>query len=524
MLQNEAKGTQQQLKLRMRLSTRLLLSTIPVVVIVMIAFGAWFIVERQRLVVPEVRQQTRAYARAMDIAFEYGLHEVDSTRIRSFLNRMSTDPRVFGVMVYDTSGFVRYRSSGLDIVEPAPDSLLRRVLLGQDEVSFERFVDGRRMFAVLRGIREPDMQGIGEQRVATGTMVAALEVAQPYDLLLGEVRRTRIELVLVTALMVAGLSVVLIALTRRTVARPLERLVSAARALGEGDSEARVPDALGAKEPNALAREFNTMADRLAGARREQLREAEERVRLERRLAEAEKLATVGTVAAGLAHEIGAPLNVISGRAELLLEQHSGDSTISRHLDSIIGQIGRIAGTVRSLLDYARRPVRRDEPVHLGAVIGNTIEMLETEIAKAGVVVERHDSQGAWVRGDAEQLQQVFTNLFVNAMQAMEGQSEPRIISVRVDVTEEQQEMPFALAVVTVSDTGPGLPQELDGRLFTPFSTTKHDGTGLGLVVARSIVQDHGGTLVGTTRGDGARGAEFMMQLELAAKPAVADA
>lgn len=508
----------------MRLSTRLLLSTVPVVVLVMIAFGAWFLIEREQLVVPEVQQQTRAYARAMDFAFEYGLHDVDETRVQSFLNRMSADPRVFGIVVYDTAGVVRYRSSGLADVEAAPDSLLRRVLAGQDEASLERLVDGRKVFAVLRGIREPDMQGIGEQRIAMGTMVGALEVAQPYDVLLGEVRRTQIELVAVTAAMLAGLSIVLIVLTRRTVTRPLERLVSAARALGEGDTEARVPLSLGAAEPNALAREFNTMASRLSSAHREQLREAEERVLLERRLAEAEKLATVGTVAAGLAHEIGAPLNVISGRAELLLKQQGNNATITRHLESIVDQIGRITRTVRSLLDYARRPARRDEAVHLNIVIDNTVEMLETELARGEVTVERHDSYDAWVRGDPDQLQQVFTNLFVNAMQAMEGQREPRTISVAVTAVKEHQWTPVAQAVVTVTDSGPGLPQELDGRLFTPFSTTKPDGTGLGLVVARSIVQDHGGTLVGTTRKDGARGAEFTLRLELAAAPAVGDA
>jgi C4-dicarboxylate-specific signal transduction histidine kinase len=150
--------------------------------------------------------------------------------------------------------------------------------------------------------------------------------------------------------------------------------------------------------------------------------------------------------------------------------------------------------------------------------------MLETELVKHHVHVDRRESYDAWVRGDPDQLQQVFTNLFVNAMQAMEGQHEARTISISVDVAKEHQAAPFAKALVTVSDSGPGLPQELNGRLFTPFSTTKPDGTGLGLVVARSIVQDHGGTLIGTTRADGARGAEFMLRLDLAAAPAVGDA
>jgi C4-dicarboxylate-specific signal transduction histidine kinase len=115
-------------------------------------------------------------------------------------------------------------------------------------------------------------------------------------------------------------------------------------------------------------------------------------------------------------------------------------------------------------------------------------------------------------------LQQVMTNLILNALQAMSGQPEPHVITIRTGQAESSNGA-VADAVITVEDTGPGLSSELDGRLFTPFATTKATGTGLGLVVARSIAQDHGGTLHGTNRTDGVRGACFIMKLPMITAP-----
>ncbi|MEO7521115.1 MAG: ATP-binding protein [Gemmatimonas sp.] len=500
----------------MRLSTRLILVILPIVTLVMLVTGAWFLYEQERVLIPEVQQQTRAYARSLDIALEYGLRDLDSARIAALLNRTAANSRLSGVRVYDQQGRVQYRSTSMQSWPSPPDSVLTEVLLGRAEFGFERPVNGENAFSVLRVLREPPTGNAADSDV--GFVLGALEVTQPYALLLEGLRRLQLELTIVTLLLLLAVTMAIAFISPRMIARPLEQLVIAARALGEGDIDARVPQASGATEPNALAREFNVMATRLAGARRELLREGEERVRLQRRLAEAEKLATVGTLAAGLAHEIGAPLNVISGRAEMLLENSETSPGLARHLQSIVAQSARITRTVRSLLDYARRPARHDDVFALDPVLDTTIDFLDAECRKAGVTVERKSSFDAWVRGDSDQMQQVMTNLILNALQAMDGQPGPHVISIHSGQSPSGNGA-TAEAVVTVMDTGPGLSSDLDGRLFTPFATTKPSGTGLGLVVARSIAQDHGGTLDGTTRTDGVRGACFIMKLPMVASP-----
>lgn len=499
----------------MRLTSRLLLSVLPLVALMMAAFGAWLLLERERSLVPEMQRQTRVYAQAADIAFEYALKDLEPARMQEFIDRLSADKRIFGILVYGAEGALRYASDSLAGAAAAPDSVLSQVLRGGEEQIFERVIGNRKVFAVIRSIREPPVDTArGNIRAGEpGAVLGALEIAQPFDLLQGEQQRVRSEVVLVTLALMAALSLMLFFITHRLVERPLQRLTAATRDLGEGNVDAHVLTSLGASELNAFARDFNEMVEKLGQARRALLQESETRVRLERRLAEAEKLATVGTVAAGLAHEIGAPLNVISGRAEMMLQQHGSDPRISRHLESIIAQIGRITRTVRSLLDYARRPERRDEPVLVSAVIDSSVDLLEAELVKGSVAVSRTDSEGVWVQGDADQLQQVLVNLMLNALQAMDNQTEPRMLAIRAWQTEVDRESGSADAVIEIGDSGPGLAEEISSRLFTPFSTTKATGTGLGLVVARSMIQDHGGTLTGTNRKDGSRGAIFTVHL-----------
>lgn len=499
----------------MRLTTRLLLAILPIVLIVMTALGAWFLFERERVLVPEVQQQTRAYARALDIAFEHGLRELDSTRVRALLDRTTATSRVSGVRVFDLDKRVQYQSSSMVSAPLLPDSMLARVLQGEAELAIERIVDGEEVFSVLRSIREPAPPTAADDSLQ-GAVLGAVEVMQPYDMLLAQVRQLELDLATATLILVATVALATAYMAKRQIAAPLEQLVAAARALGEGQADARVPQSLGAAEPNALAREFNLMAQRLQSARQELLQEGAARVRLERRLAEAEKLATVGTLAAGLAHEIGAPLNVISGRAEMLLGTGRSEPDVARHLHSIVAQSGRIARTVRSLLDYARRPARRDDVVSFLAILDATIELLEPDLERSGVAIDRRHAGEVWMRGDADQLQQVLTNLLLNALQAMDGQPGPHTIAIETHPAPGPSEARESDVVITVTDTGPGLSADLDGRLFTPFSTTKPTGTGLGLVVARSIVQDHGGTLDGTTRTDGIRGARFTLRLPIA--------
>jgi signal transduction histidine kinase len=218
----------------------------------------------------------------------------------------------------------------------------------------------------------------------------------------------------------------------------------------------------------------------------------------QRRLLQAEKQSAIGRLAAGLAHEIGTPLNVISGRAEMLLEEIGGTSQRSaQSLRSIITQIERITGLVGQLLDFAREHAPARGQVPLADVIGAVLELLERAFAKAGVEVSTSiASDLPKVRADKNQMQQVFINLLMNSIDAIVLDPE-RATKGRGHIVVSAKAVSRELVKVRVEDDGHGIEAANLNKVFDPFFSTKPvgTGTGLGLAVVYGIVAEHGGTI-----------------------------
>jgi PAS domain S-box-containing protein len=240
------------------------------------------------------------------------------------------------------------------------------------------------------------------------------------------------------------------------------------------------------------------------------LRDLSERKRTEKQLHDAsarveaaEELAAVGTLVAGLAHEIGTPMGVIQGHAKLL-EKHVHDDRARWRLTTIEQQIGRISRIIQSRLNMARPKASERVSVPLEPLLETTLSFLTEKLSRRGVQVVRNFRPIGSVTGDPERLQQLLLNLFLNAADAMPEGGELRV-SLKSDGKSG--------AVLRVADTGLGIePQDLD-HIFDAFYTTKEAGTGsgLGLMVAKRIVRDHGGSLgVKSTPGEGT---EFRIHL-----------
>jgi signal transduction histidine kinase len=237
--------------------------------------------------------------------------------------------------------------------------------------------------------------------------------------------------------------------------------------------------------------------------RRDELRETRARA------SAAEQLASVATLVAGLAHEIGTPMGVIQGHAKMLESDVRGDEARWR-LETIQEQITRISGIIHALLNMARPSRSAYVPVDLAATLQTTLAFVSEKLARRQIRVERHFDEVPSVLGDPERLQQVFLNLAVNAADAM-----PRGGVFRVELAELEP----GWVDVTLADTGAGIPIEEIGRVFEPFFTTKPagQGSGLGLAVTRGIVIDHGGTI--DVRSRAGEGTEFHIRLPVQGSP-----
>jgi len=234
-----------------------------------------------------------------------------------------------------------------------------------------------------------------------------------------------------------------------------------------------------------------------------------ERANLEQKLVQADKLSSIGLLAAGVAHEVNTPLAVISTYAQMLTKQMGGDGPNARILDKIAKQTFRASEIVNSLLNFSRTSKTDMEDLDLVRLIRETLQLIEPQLQKARVAVDLRGGENLPpVRGNAGKIQQVFLNLFLNARDAME---EGGRLTVEAASDGER-------ARIEVRDTGRGIPPEDLARIYDPFFTTKgaKKGTGLGLAVTYGIVREHGGTIDVTSQVG--QGTSFRLDLPLVQK------
>ena len=214
-----------------------------------------------------------------------------------------------------------------------------------------------------------------------------------------------------------------------------------------------------------------------------------DRAELERRLVQADKLSSIGLLAAGVAHEVNTPLAVISTYAQMLAKQVAGDEQKSKLLEKIAKQTFRASEIVNSLLNFSRTSTTEFGEVSVNRVIQETLSLLEHQMQKAGLeVLTALDTTAPTIAGNPGKLQQVFLNLFINARDAMTSGG---VLEVKTSHEDDGG------VQIDVLDSGHGIDPEHIHRIYDPFFTTKgaRKGTGLGLSVTYGIIQEHGGAI-----------------------------
>jgi signal transduction histidine kinase len=219
------------------------------------------------------------------------------------------------------------------------------------------------------------------------------------------------------------------------------------------------------------------------------------------KMQERERLAALGELAAGLAHEVKNPLGAIKGAAQLLADPADGkqlDAHSREFLQIILEEVERLDRVVGSVLDYARPTGGKPGPIDVNAIVKRTVVLLTAEYGTAIQFNVDLPSVLPKVRGDAEQLRQVLINLIQNAVQAMQGRGEVTI------KTGERMQRGASFVTIAIQDRGPGIAPAARKSLFTPFFTTKEKGTGLGLAISARAVQEMGGRIDVQSGSDGA--------------------
>lgn len=334
--------------------------------------------------------------------------------------------------------------------------------------------------------------------VAAGSgLPGVLEISQSLAMVYDYMRYTTLRTIGVWVVQVVVSGCLLLLIGTVMIGRPMRRVIEKTRRVGAGDLEGPL-HVRGRNEFAEVATALNQMCEQLKASQAATQAEMEARLQTLEQLRHADRLRTVGTLASGIAHELGTPLNVVSGRASLIASGRLAPPEVADSTRIIQEQVQRMTAIIRQLLDFARRKAPTRVAIDLRTLTQQTLDMLRSLAAQQRAVLTlKADDAPVRVRVDTGQMQQVLMNLVTNAWQAMPQGGQ-------IDVTVFHQEaqpppdVPLAVgryACAAVRDQGAGICVEDLPHIFDPFFTTKEvgQGTGLGLSIAYGIVRDHGG-------------------------------
>lgn len=476
-----------------RVGTRVTFVLLLVLTPAVAAYTYWSVQRSTRTYINDLKRETHATTRGLAPALESEIRQGQWDQIRSVFERISTegtDGALFG-----RDGKLWYAPHDFPS-ELIPTSEEFELSSSKGFVEFERTAIERRWFCRLISLSNQSHQIIGH-----------LLVAQDWTDIAEDLRARTIVSVAAALVLVMGIATVIPLVVRRYVSGPLAELTEKVMRFPKEDELGR---GLAADEVRLLTEEFWRLDDQLTRARADLLERHRRELGLERRLQHAERLATIGTLASGLAHEIGTPMGVIRARAEYLLQIKPAPAKTQEGLEIIVGQIDRISRIVRMLLDYARARESLRVACDVRPVVERALGLVETEAARRNVaVVKELGDKPLIVECDGDQLQQVFVNLAINALDAMV------INGGTFRVTAETEDADHASRLmITFEDTGTGVSPQHKASVFDPFFTTKEPGkgTGMGLAVSQSIMRDHNGEI---TFDSGPSGTRFFVTMPM---------
>jgi two-component system NtrC family sensor kinase len=297
----------------------------------------------------------------------------------------------------------------------------------------------------------------------------------------------------------AVVSMILSYFLSRKISVPIRKLVSASQEVADGNLDAKV-EIISSDELGKLAYMFNKMASAL--------KERDERLEeyTKSKIMESERLAIIGQLAAGVAHELNNPLQGIVTYSHLLLETMPNEEWSRGNLEKIVTQANRCRDIVRGLLDFSRQRKPNKTLYDVNKVLRECVSLLESQALFHNIQIkEALDPKLPMTVIDPSQIERVFMNIIINAAEAMDVKGQ-LALTTRFDPAERFIE-------VKITDTGPGITRENLGRIFSPFFTTKDagHGVGLGLAISYGIIREHKGTIL--VESEAGKGTTFIIRM-----------
>jgi signal transduction histidine kinase len=486
--------------LRRNLTAKILVA-VGVTVAVVIAIYTYFVIRVQSAWWHERTQAQNLIAASLVHEYLNGVMLSERHQeVQGFLQKLKGSDEIWRGRLIKPDGTVVF-STDTQEVQRAVIAVPPELFTENQVLQGTRVEDGQRLSVVMRPVlnsescqrcHDPKFAAIGAIVVEKSLAPAEASVASNRNLL-----------VVYGFVIFILVSVVLWLLIVRLVTQPVSNLLEQMRHVQAGDLKARAITET-RDEIGELAGGFNAMVQSLDNTTRE-LEESHEK-----QIQQADKLASIGELASGIAHEIRNPLAGIGAAIEVLSEENNLNGQRAEIVGEVRRQIKRLNTTLRDLLDFARQREPEIVPCSVGDLIRPMLALVRPDAQKQHVtIVEECPGELPPILADSGQVQQALLNVLLNAIQAMPDGGTLTLRTTPVD----------GVVRIAISDTGAGIPRDNLQKIFSPFFTTKHRGTGLGLAITRTIMDKHGGTV--TVGSESGHGTTFTLQFAACMTPEV---
>ncbi|MBS3731719.1 MAG: HAMP domain-containing protein [Desulfobacterales bacterium] len=458
-----------------RLSLRsVLIVNVIVPLLFAMALATWFGFRTvEHVVESRLQEDVELVARAIRLPVSYSLEKKRFGSVGQALQSVFSIGRVYGAYVYDKEG---RRIAAVGAVEPEQQQQgLQDVLEGGKRRGQYEKIEGRRVYSYFVPLFD-----------SSGKTNGMLQITRKKSDIQENIHTLRLRVIAI--LVAAGLFMSGLVLFGfyRAAGRYFTELAQSMTRVRSGERSHRAPHH-GPREIASLARVLNNMLDSVDRSEKEVEERRRSEQELENRLWQSEKMAAIGQLAGGVAHELGSPLSLIDGKAQRALRDPDISATHEKSLRDIRGQVGRMNDLVRQLLDFGKGAMREKRWVRADRLAGSAVLTIQKETGASVEFVTRGPEPGPFVYADPLRFEQALINLLRNAAQT--GKATRVAICWELAATRE--------VIFKVEDNGPGIADEVKPRIFEPFFSTGKNGrnTGLGLSVVHGIVREHSGSI-----------------------------
>jgi len=473
-----------------KITYKLILSVCGVTISI-IAIFSYFIIESQhRAMIEQLKSRASQCGETIKRATKYDMLLNQRDHIYRIIEGIGEQEGIEKIRIFNKAGEIIYSTDPDDIGQlvnkkaescfacHAVDAPLEKLTIPERARMFTT-EEGQKRLGIINPIYNEAScwQADCHAHTASQTVLGVLDVTMTLDEVEQEIKANRTKIIMLTLSAIITISLLLWILVHNLIGKPVEQLVKATKIVADGNLEYKIKQFRN-DELGFLEQSFNDMTSKLAT--------------VQRQLYQSDKLASLGRLTSGIAHEINNPLTGVLSYSSILLKRKDLPPEVKKDLEVIVRESKRCREIVKRLLDFARQEPPKKSNVNMNEVITRTISLLSNEFNLKNISVQiKSAGDLPTIRADANQMQQVLINLLVNAADAIGKEGGEIHVA-----TNRGQKDGREYIIVKVTDFGCGIPQENLAKIFDPFYSTKgQKGTGLGLAVVWGIIEKHNGKI-----------------------------